>query len=50
VLGDGAKQSGGRRIEVTATIAAKGLQQIASDLSSYMIQHALPTGSNPIGV
>ena len=35
VLGDGAKQSGGRRIEVTATIAVtKGLQQIAADLSA----------------
>ena len=34
VIGDGAKQSGGRRIEVTATIAVgKGLQQVASDLT-----------------
>ena len=49
VLGDGAKQSGGRRIEVTATNAVqKGLQQIASDLSSqYMIQYALPDGVKP---
>jgi hypothetical protein len=49
VLGDGAKQSGGRRIEVTATVAVpKGLQQIASDLSSqYMIQYALPDGVKP---
>ena len=46
VIGDGAKQSGGRRVEVTATIAVgKGLQQIASDLSSqYMIQYTLPEG------
>lgn len=49
VLGDGAKQSGGRRIEVTATVAVpKGLHQIASDLSSqYMIQYALPDGVQP---
>jgi hypothetical protein len=49
VLGDGAKQSGGRRIEVTATVAVpKGLHQIASDLSSqYMIQYALPDGVKP---
>lgn len=49
VLGDGAKQSGGRRIEVTATVAVpKGLQQIASDLSSqYMIQYVLPDGVKP---
>ena len=49
VLGDGAKQSGGRRIEVTATIAVgKGLQQVASDLSSqYVIQYALPDGVKP---
>ena len=46
VLGDGTKQSGGRRIEVTATTAVpKGLQQIASDLSSqYMVQYSLPDG------
>jgi VWFA-related protein len=49
VLGDGAKQSGGRRIEVTATVAVpKGLQQVASDLTSqYMIQYALPDGVKP---
>lgn len=49
VLGDGAKQSGGRRIEVTATIAVgKGLQQIASDLSAqYLVQYALPDGVKP---
>jgi len=46
VIGDGAKQSGGRRVEVTATIAVpKGLQQIASDLDAqYMIQYTLPEG------
>ena len=49
VLGDGAKQSGGRRIEVTATIAVpKGLQQIAADLSAqYMLQYTLPDGVKP---
>jgi hypothetical protein len=46
VLGDGAKQSGGRRIEVTATVGVpKALQQVAGDLSAqYMIQYALPDG------
>ncbi len=46
VLGDGAKQSGGRRIEVAATIAVpKGLQQIAGDLSAqYAIQYTVPDG------
>jgi VWFA-related protein len=46
VLGDGSKQSGGRRIEVTATIAVpKALHQIAGDLSSqYAIQYTVPDG------
>ena len=46
VIGDGAKQSGGRRVDVTATIAVgKGLQQIAGDLAAqYMIQYTLPEG------
>ncbi len=46
VIGDGAKQSGGRRVEVTATIAVgKGLQQVAGDLGAqYMIQYTLPDG------
>ena len=46
VLGDGAKQSGGRRVEVTATIAVpKGLQQIAADLGAqYAIQYTVPDG------
>ncbi len=49
VLGDGAKQSGGRRIEVTATVAVpKALQQIAGDLGAqYAIQYALPDGVKP---
>jgi hypothetical protein len=46
VLGDGSKQSGGRRIEVTATVAVpKALQQIAGDLSAqYAIQYTVPDG------
>jgi hypothetical protein len=46
VLGDGAKQSGGRRIEVPATIAVpRALQQIAGDLSAqYAIQYTVPDG------
>jgi hypothetical protein len=49
VLGDGAKQSGGRRVEVTATIGVpKALQQIAGDLSAqYRIQYSLPDGVKP---
>jgi hypothetical protein len=46
VIGDGAKQSGGRRIEVPATIAVpKALHQIAGDLSAqYAIQYTVPDG------
>jgi hypothetical protein len=46
VIGDGAKQSGGRRVEVAATISvSKGLQQVAGDLSAqYMLQYVLPEG------
>ena len=49
MIGDGAKQSGGRRVEVTATIGVpKGLQQIADDLSAqYVIQYTLPDGVKP---
>ena len=49
VLGDGAKQSGGRRVEVTADVnVPKALQQIAGDLSAqYVIQYALPDGVKP---
>jgi VWFA-related protein len=49
VIGDGAKQSGGRRLDVTATVGVpKALQQIAGDLSAqYMIQYALPDGVKP---
>jgi VWFA-related protein len=49
VLGDGAKQSGGRRIEVVTTAAvAKALQQVADDLvAQYAISYALPDGVKP---
>lgn len=46
VLGDGPKQSGGRRIDVTATGAMpKALQQIANELAAqYAITYTLPDG------
>lgn len=46
VIGDGAKQSGGRRIEIPATIGVpKALGQIAGDLSAqYAIQYTVPDG------
>ena len=49
VLGDGAKQSGGRRVEISATSqASKALQQVADDLlSQYVITYALPDGVKP---
>jgi len=49
VLGDGAKQSGGRRTEVVTTAAfPKALQQVADDLASqYVISYALPDGVKP---
>ncbi len=49
VLGDGAKQSGGRRLDVVATSAIpKALQQIADDLAAqYVITYALPEGVKP---
>jgi VWFA-related protein len=49
VLGDGPKQSGGRRTEVTAPAAfSKALQQVANDLSSqYAITYVLPDGVKP---
>ena len=47
VLGDGSKQSGGRRIEVVSTAAyTKTLLQIADDLAAqYAISYALPEGT-----
>ena len=49
VLGDGAKQSGGRRIDVVTPAAIpKALQQIADDLAAqYAITYALPDGVKP---
>jgi hypothetical protein len=46
VLGDGPKQSGGRRIDVTATAAMpKALQQIANELAAqYAITYTVPDG------
>ncbi len=49
VMGDGPKQSGGRRIEVAALTAfPKGIQQIADDLmAQYVITYTLPDGVKP---
>ena len=49
VLGDGSKQSGGRRIEVPSTGAfPQALQQIANDLlAQYAITYTLPEGVKP---
>jgi len=49
VLGDGPKQSGGRRIEVTSTLQIlRATQQIAADLGSqYAITYTLPDGVKP---
>ena len=49
VLGDGPKQSGGRRVEVSVTSqTSKALQQVADDLlSQYVIKYALPSGVKP---
>ncbi|HEU4927632.1 MAG TPA: hypothetical protein VFT24_11310 [Vicinamibacterales bacterium] len=49
VLGDGPKQSGGRRLEVPSTGAfPQALQQIANDLlAQYAITYTLPEGIKP---
>ena len=49
VLGDGSKQSGGRRIDIPGTAAmTKALQQVADDLAAqYAISYALPDGVKP---
>lgn len=49
VLGDGSKQSGGRRIEIATTAATtRALQQVADDLAAqYAISYALPDGVKP---
>lgn len=49
VLGDGPKQSGGRRHEITGTAAApKALQLVAGDLlAQYAVTYVLPDGVKP---
>ncbi len=49
VLGDGAKQSGGQRIDVVTTAAIqKSLEQVADDLAAqYAISYSLPDGVKP---
>jgi hypothetical protein len=49
VLGDGPKQSGGRRIEVPSTGSfPKALLQIADDLlAQYVVTYTLPDGVKP---
>jgi VWFA-related protein len=49
VLGDGSKQTGGRRIDVPTTAnIPKALQQIADDLAAqYAVTYALPDGVKP---
>jgi VWFA-related protein len=49
VLGDGSKQAGGRRHDVTTTAAIqKALQVVANDLlAQYVISYTLPDGTRP---
>jgi VWFA-related protein len=49
VLGDGPKQSGGRRDEIVATAGMlAGLQHLAEELSTqYTVEYALPPGVRP---
>jgi VWFA-related protein len=49
ILGDGSRQSGGRRIEVSAlTAVPRALQQVADSLlSQYVITYVLPAGARP---
>lgn len=49
VLGDGPKQSGGRRIDLTVTTAVpKALLQVADDLlAQYVVTYTLPDGVKP---
>jgi len=48
VLGDGAKDSGGRHDQVVATTHAKALEQVAEELlHQYEIKYALPDGVKP---
>jgi hypothetical protein len=49
ILGDGSRQSGGRRIEVSAlTAVPRALQQVADSLlSQFRITYAVPAGARP---
>ncbi len=48
VLGDGAKESGGRHDQVIATTHAKALEQVAEELlHQYEIKYVLPDGVKP---
>jgi VWFA-related protein len=48
VLGDGAKDSGGRHDQVIATTHAKAIEQVAEELlHQYEIKYALPDGAKP---
>jgi hypothetical protein len=49
VLGDGSKQSGGRREDIVASAGALlGLQRLAEDLlHQYVIEYDLPAGTKP---
>jgi VWFA-related protein len=48
VLGDGAKESGGRHDQVIATTHAKALEQVAEELlHQYEIRYTLPDGAKP---
>jgi hypothetical protein len=49
VLGDGPKQSGGRRIEVPSTGAfPRSLQQVSDELrAQYAVTYVLPEGVKP---
>jgi hypothetical protein len=49
ILGDGPKQSGGRRLDLTVTTAVpKALQQVADDLlAQYAVTYTLPDGVKP---
>ncbi|HEU4937961.1 MAG TPA: hypothetical protein VFT39_15995 [Vicinamibacterales bacterium] len=48
VLGDGAKESGGRHDQVITTTHAKAIEQVAEELlHQYEIKYALPDGAKP---
>jgi VWFA-related protein len=48
VLGDGAKESGGRHDQVIATTHAKAVEQVAEELlHQYEIKYVLPDGAKP---